>query len=187
MTINGFWKVNLISESECQCGGRLITTSKLLRRSSLPARNLHSWSYVKSMDTRFLKEIEDFVLALTSGKYIFKSQGFHLTIWFIFSIVMNQCLAASSSAGQYGQRKGGPLLILFYKLCRLLRAPVSIIFVFDGPQRPAGKRGRILKLQSVPSWKEDCKELIESFGFHYYEVGFDYTIILGWLVLTLYI
>jgi Holliday junction resolvase YEN1 len=82
---------------------------------------------------------------------------------------MSQC----ANAFQSGAANGGPradLLALFYKLARLLRAPVQVIFVFDGPERASMKRGH--KVWTKPHvLTADLQWLLECFGFSWYTVS----------------
>lgn len=58
---------------------------------------------------------------------------------------------------------------MFFKMCHLLKAPVTLIFVFDGPGRPAIKRGR--RVIQRPLWMiERVKTLVEAFGFYSHDV-----------------
>ncbi|KAJ7793752.1 hypothetical protein B0H14DRAFT_2393159, partial [Mycena olivaceomarginata] len=59
---------------------------------------------------------------------------------------------------------------IFYQLCNLLEAPVTPVFVFDGPGRPAVKRG-IHRVRKNPPWIiNHLKELLTAFGYHFYMV-----------------
>ncbi|KAF8958708.1 PIN domain-like protein, partial [Flammula alnicola] len=63
------------------------------------------------------------------------------------------------------------LRIFFFKLCKFLReAPVMMIFVFDGPNRPSFKHGRQIDTKTVLEWSNICKTIIEAFGFHWNQV-----------------
>ncbi|KAJ7499115.1 PIN domain-like protein [Mycena latifolia] len=68
---------------------------------------------------------------------------------------------------------GGQTLILeklFYQLCNLSLAPLTPIFVFDGPGRPSVKRGT--KVIFRPTWLiEHLKKMLINFGFHFYDVS----------------
>ena len=58
---------------------------------------------------------------------------------------------------------------MMYKLCHYLKLPVTLVFVFDGPARPAMKRGR--KVITKAAWYlELLQRLIESFGFYSHQV-----------------
>lgn len=85
--------------------------------------------------------------------------------------MMNECVAADQARPMYQHRTGGALSIFFFKLCKLLReAPAIVIFVFDGPNRPQFKHGRIIDTHTVPEWCAPCQHLIELFGFYSYQV-----------------
>jgi holliday junction resolvase YEN1 len=61
--------------------------------------------------------------------------------------------------------KNPELRVLYYRLARLLMLPVTAIFVFDGPKRPAVKRGK--KVRAKPHWLTNgFRELVAAFGFH---------------------
>ncbi|KAJ7629822.1 PIN domain-like protein, partial [Mycena rosella] len=57
---------------------------------------------------------------------------------------------------------------LFYQLCNFSLAPIVLVFIFDGPGRPAVKRGT--KVIYRPAWLiQHLKAMILSFGFHFYD------------------
>jgi XPG N-terminal domain len=61
------------------------------------------------------------------------------------------------------------LRTLFYKLARYMMDGVSLLFVFDGRGRPATKRAT--NVITRDHWlTEPLKDLIDAFGYHYYEV-----------------
>lgn len=65
------------------------------------------------------------------------------------------------------QSSGGSnpaLRLLFYRLAKLLALPVLVLFVFDGPDRPAWKRGKQVKGRQH-AVEQPLTELIEAFGF----------------------
>lgn len=68
---------------------------------------------------------------------------------------------------------GGPcpaLRTLFYRLGRLASMPISVVVVFDGPFRPAVKRGKkVIPQERV--FITQMKELIRAFGFYVHEVS----------------
>lgn len=58
---------------------------------------------------------------------------------------------------------------MFFKMCRLLKAPVTPVFVYDGPRREPLKRGR--QVVTRPLWIiENVKSLVKAFGFHSHDV-----------------
>ncbi|KAJ7805670.1 PIN domain-like protein [Mycena olivaceomarginata] len=62
---------------------------------------------------------------------------------------------------------------IFYQLCNLLEAPVTPVFVFDGPGRPAVKRG-IRRVRNNPLWIiNHLKELLTAFGYHFIRFALD--------------
>ncbi|KAN0064834.1 hypothetical protein ACQY0O_001891 [Thecaphora frezii] len=58
------------------------------------------------------------------------------------------------------------LRTLFYRLARLLSLPVLPLFVFDGPKRPAWKRGKKVIARQSPV-ERNLITLIRAFGFQY--------------------
>jgi hypothetical protein len=71
---------------------------------------------------------------------------------------------------QHAQAGENPeLRVLFYRLCYLLRRPITPIFVFDGPERPAFKRNQLVVPQ--PHWLTELfQAFIAAFGFHSHTV-----------------
>ncbi|KAF8226769.1 PIN domain-like protein [Tricholoma matsutake] len=67
---------------------------------------------------------------------------------------------------QHAQAGENPeLRVLFYCLCYLLRHPITPIFIFDGPARPAIKRNTNVIAQA--HWlTQQFQEFISMFGFH---------------------
>ncbi|KAJ7181888.1 PIN domain-like protein, partial [Mycena filopes] len=57
---------------------------------------------------------------------------------------------------------------IFYQLCNFSSAPVTLVFVFDGPGRPSMKRGTTVVHH--PLWLIDhLKTMIKAFGYHFYD------------------
>ncbi|KIK80050.1 hypothetical protein PAXRUDRAFT_767087 [Paxillus rubicundulus Ve08.2h10] len=67
----------------------------------------------------------------------------------------------------YGKEGENPeLRTLFFRCCRLLQAPLLPLFVFDGPKRPAVKRGK--RVGGSAHWlTQGMKNIIEAFGFEW--------------------
>ncbi|KAI6030976.1 PIN domain-like protein [Pisolithus marmoratus] len=67
----------------------------------------------------------------------------------------------------YGREGENPeLRTLFFRCCRLLRLPLLPLFVFDGPKRPAVKRGK--RIGDGAHWlTTGMKNIIQSFGFEW--------------------
>lgn len=88
------------------------------------------------------------------------------------SIWMDNCSAVFHKSSMHTQAGENPeLRTLFFRLCHLLRVPITPIFVFDGPRRPEEKRGHLVK-SSQPLWITSyVKTLIRAFGFQFYEVS----------------
>lgn len=83
------------------------------------------------------------------------------------SILLESCAAALRKAGIGAENPA--LKIFFYQLCQFSMAPVTLIFVFDGPQRPAIKRGKRV-VHHPTRIVEHVKKLITAFGYYFYEV-----------------
>lgn len=95
---------------------------------------------------------------------------FALTFFPPKSIILTRCQAAVRNVGLHTQDGTNPQLqFFFYKLCRLLRAPATYVFVFDGPGRPAKKRGHNVVNRAL-WYTQYAKSLIEAFGFHWHVV-----------------
>ena len=82
--------------------------------------------------------------------------GIDASIWFVHS--------------NYGKEGENPeLRTIFFRLTRLLKLPFLPLFVFDGPMRPAMKRGKMI--DTKPHWMiEDMKRMIRAFGFEWRNV-----------------
>jgi Holliday junction resolvase YEN1 len=60
---------------------------------------------------------------------------------------------------------------LFQKLARLYCIPSEVIFVFDGPAKPAIKRGK--HVMKAPPWlTEPFKHFAQTLGFAVHDVSF---------------
>ncbi|KAF9471371.1 PIN domain-like protein, partial [Pholiota conissans] len=84
------------------------------------------------------------------------------------SIWMNQAqLAIRRGKGTRGGENPAAR-ILFNRLCRLLALPIIPIFIFDGPARPAKKRGTNV-IHAKPHWlTPSFQKFIEVFGFFHH-------------------
>lgn len=84
--------------------------------------------------------------------------------------MIDACIEGAKLAGTHSQSSESPILLIFFrKLCGFLNAPVTLVFVFDGPHRPSTKRGK--KVINRPLWITDyAKALIEAFGFYWHIV-----------------
>lgn len=67
----------------------------------------------------------------------------------------------------YGKEGENPeLRTLFFRCCRLLQSPLLPLFVFDGPNRPAVKRGK--RVGGNVHWlTQGMKNIIDAFGFEW--------------------
>ncbi|KAF7374677.1 Flap endonuclease GEN 1 [Mycena sanguinolenta] len=85
------------------------------------------------------------------------------------SILLESCSAAMRNAGVHLQGAEIPALkLFFYQLCQFSKAPVTMIFVFDGPHRPDVKRGKRVIDRPTPLI-EHVKKLIVAFGYYFHE------------------
>ncbi|KAJ7603607.1 PIN domain-like protein, partial [Mycena polygramma] len=85
------------------------------------------------------------------------------------SIILESCSAALRTSGVPFQGQQIPALkIFFYQLCQLSKAPVILIFVFDGPHKPSVKRGKRV-VHRPTALVEHIKRLIKAFGYYFYE------------------
>lgn len=88
------------------------------------------------------------------------------------SIWIDNCSAVFHKSSIHTQAGENPeLRVLFFRLCHLLRAPITPIFVFDGPGRPDEKRGHLVKSSQSLWITPYVKTLISAFGFQFYEVS----------------
>ncbi|KAK4695729.1 hypothetical protein P7C71_g2069, partial [Lecanoromycetidae sp. Uapishka_2] len=69
-------------------------------------------------------------------------------------------------SGQGGKNPG--LRTLYYRLLRLLALSIHPLFVFDGPERPSFKRGKIVSYAAACMGNVLIKELLKRFGFPYH-------------------
>ncbi|THU80442.1 PIN domain-like protein [Dendrothele bispora CBS 962.96] len=99
----------------------------------------------------------------------FKDTGRPLVIGVDASIWFFQIQAALSARGLHSQLGSNPeLATFFYKLSFFLSLPISLVFVLDGPQRPAIKQGKTV--HSVPHWMiHSVRELVTAFGYHIHQ------------------
>jgi len=59
--------------------------------------------------------------------------------------------------------------LMFFRLAKLLSEPILPLFVFDGPKRPAWKRG--IQISKKPHWMiHGVKTMIRAFGFEWRQV-----------------
>ncbi|KAJ7912211.1 PIN domain-like protein [Mycena leptocephala] len=87
-------------------------------------------------------------------------------------IRINAIVAALQAANVFNPGPGGQRLVLeklFYQLCNLLLASLTVVFIFDGPGRPPIKRGTMVIYR--PPWLiQHLKTMITAFGFYFYDV-----------------
>ncbi|KAJ7934436.1 PIN domain-like protein [Mycena leptocephala] len=87
------------------------------------------------------------------------------------SIRINAIVTALQAANAFNPGRRGQTLVLeklFYQLCNFLLAPLTLVFVFDGPGRPPVKRGT--RVIYRPMWLiQHLKTMIAAFGFHTYD------------------
>ncbi|KAJ3546636.1 hypothetical protein NMY22_g1973 [Coprinellus aureogranulatus] len=80
-----------------------------------------------------------------------------------------ECVSAAQKAGMHVSSASGPLRPFFFRLCKLLHVPAVFVFVFDGPERPAVKRGTQVQSDRPLWWVDTAKDLIQAFGFHVHQ------------------
>ena len=105
------------------------------------------------------------VLNYAAEKWCLCHQYCHSSIWYASCEAVFKDPKLRARAGENPE-----LRILFFKLCRYLRSPVTLVFVFDGPQRPHVKRGKKV-VHRAHQLTEEAKELITAFGFYYHQVS----------------
>ncbi|KAF8067581.1 PIN domain-like protein [Lyophyllum atratum] len=120
----------------------------------------------KTMQTRTLTQ-----LAVSEGFEINHRGEGTIYLGLDASLLLNRAQwAAYHQKGRGINMQAGenlPLQILFFQICRFVALPVKIVFVFDGPNRPANKRGR--KVKAIPhALMGAYTQLIKDAGFHAY-------------------
>ncbi|KAJ7622226.1 PIN domain-like protein, partial [Roridomyces roridus] len=81
---------------------------------------------------------------------------------------MTQCQTVFHKPHHAQMGSNPELRALLYKLVQLVQAGVVAVFVFDGPERPAVKRGKQVKTK--PHWLvKGFIEMIEIFGFYHHQ------------------
>ncbi|KAJ7912810.1 hypothetical protein B0H13DRAFT_1874399 [Mycena leptocephala] len=87
------------------------------------------------------------------------------------SIRINAIVSALQAANAFNPGRGGETLVLeklFYQLCNFSLAPLTLVFVFDGPGRPPVKRGTRVIYRPL-RLIQHLKTMITAFGFYAYE------------------
>ena len=92
--------------------------------------------------------------------------GIDASIW-----LEHATYSAGPRAREEDRGKNAELRMLFFRLCKLSRLPVSLVFVFDGRQRPKTKRGSKMGKSGNHRWARGFKQLIELFGMEWREVS----------------
>jgi Holliday junction resolvase YEN1 len=102
------------------------------------------------------------------------------------SIWIGQAQAIFNSRELRAQAGENPeLRVLYFRLARLLKLPVTAVFVFDGPKRPAVKRGK--QVRPKPHWlTHGLEALVTAFGFHSHQVIYCFSLSLAVANLCLY-
>ena len=96
--------------------------------------------------------------------------GVRMTIDLLYSVWIVECQAVFYVRGLHTQAGKNPeLRTLFFRLAHLLCYPITVIFVFDGPERPDYKRGTEVKKKE--HWVvKDLSELIKGFRYKFHTV-----------------
>ncbi len=90
------------------------------------------------------------------------------TTYLMNSIWIAAAIASTRVGSVHAQTENAALKYMFYRLSKLLEVPATFIFVFDGPARPARKRGKQVCDKSV--WlTRYLKEMLPLFGFHHHQ------------------
>lgn len=74
------------------------------------------------------------------------------------------------NAGSVGEDDELELRTLFYRCSHMLRSPMLPLFVFDGPDRPAMKRGSLIN-REPHKMEPNLKLILEGFGFSWITVS----------------
>ncbi|KAI0686800.1 hypothetical protein C8T65DRAFT_649005 [Cerioporus squamosus] len=81
-----------------------------------------------------------------------------------------QAMMHKFSTGHAQSGEQPELCALYYRLAMLAERPIHAVFVVDGPQRPAYKRGK--KVRTPPLWLTNgLRRLVEAFGFAWLEAA----------------
>lgn len=105
----------------------------------------------------------------TPGEYIVTVCWNQPLLTFVSSIWIEQ-IQSTFAVGHAQAGKYPELRTLFYRLARLSSSRVQPVFVLDGRDRPRVKRNKNVFL--TEHWMvPDVKELVESFGFDWHQVG----------------
>jgi Holliday junction resolvase YEN1 len=70
---------------------------------------------------------------------------------------------------RHGSLENPELVALFSRCSRLFRLPFIPIFVFDGPERPRMKRGRVISGNEHPLTRS-FQRMLDGFGFDWITV-----------------
>lgn len=71
-----------------------------------------------------------------------------------------------AAKARHGQTQNPELTALLMRCERLAQLPLTPHFVFDGPERPALKRGKVVK--GTDHWSCDpFKTILDAYGFHH--------------------
>jgi hypothetical protein len=130
----------------------------------------------KASNGTSVEAVGDFALGWTSGASQFTHLFWMLFLTGLFSGWFNE--VQSVFRHNHAQAGASPeLRTLFYRLANLLHCPAFVVFVFDGSEKVARKRGK--KVVKKPHWlTNDTKRLIEAFGFSWYTVSFTFVFVL---------
>lgn len=106
------------------------------------------------------------------ARYTIPDVSMSLTDWMArSSVILDGYSAATFTHGRFQHHASVncSLTQLFTFLCQLSNAPAHCIFVFDGNDRPAIKRG-INVVLNEPLLYQNAREVIEAFGFQCHDV-----------------
>jgi Holliday junction resolvase YEN1 len=110
----------------------------------------------------------------SSGRRAYRI-GIDASLWITHSMHMEM---TGKNAKKHGEQKdfgtNSTLRTLLWKVARLLRLPVILLFVLDGRQRPKVKRGSKKGKSGSHEGSRDLKTLLDVFGVEWREVSAPY-------------
>ncbi|KAK0464668.1 PIN domain-like protein [Desarmillaria tabescens] len=110
------------------------------------------WPLLDEFSAR--KSVYELTIASTNRPPHAFRLGIDVSLWFFHA--------------EYGQEGENPeLRTLFFRLELLLHNPIQPLFIFDGPGRPAWKRGKRINTWAQNPLTDGLKAFIEAFGFEW--------------------
>lgn len=121
-----------------------------------------TWSILAGDSVRPASERKS--LQTLASSFYRKNPNRLLRIGIDTSIWLKQC--ATSTAGPTMFYPWLELQTFLYKLASLFNVGVQVLLVFDGPARPAVKRGKLVRGRSMPH-ERTIEQLADAFGFQW--------------------